>query len=227
LVQDLLGWVAGLNCFPDCRSLLLANLVAAAKAVGGGKPLAAAVGLSPSSVGFWLRRRQTPTLSSMLRLSLVFGVPLEAWFSTAMGAERFVQIAPVPASLLWLSDRAPAVPKPIVETALRRALESSTEPPTSLLALAAAIPASDSHLHHHFPDLASRIVARHRAYLSRRKAAYAAELTKLVADAIADRRALCLSITAHGVLTHLGARWPLSRRRLQAVFAATMKSLPA
>jgi hypothetical protein len=226
LVQGLVTWAVGLTASSDFLSVLLNNVTAAATAVNGAKPLSNAIGRSPAVVGFWLRRRQTPTLSSLLRLGLVFGVPLEAWLSTALGPERFHTPAAVPADVPWLSDRTPPVPAVDIEAVLRLAIDNPTEPPPSLLALAQSIPTSPSHLYHDFRELASRIVARHRAFSAQRKVQYAAELAELVRGSVAERRRQRLPVTADAVLAHLGARWPLSRRRLRAVFCDIRNGLP-
>jgi hypothetical protein len=218
LVQGLVAWAAGLTAPADLLSVLLTNLAVAATVVGGAKPLSNAIGRSPSVVGFWLRRRQSPTLTSLLRLGLVFGVPLEDWLSGALGPERFENIGPVPDDVPWLSDRATPVPVAHVDEVLRLSLDNPADPPPSLFALACSIPVSPSHLYHNFPELASRIVKRHRAYCAQRKARYAIELAALVRAAIAERRARGLVTTPYAVLAHLGSRWPLSRRRLRAVF---------
>jgi hypothetical protein len=229
LVHGLVTWAVGLSAPSAFLSVLLNNVTAAATAVGGAKPLSKAIGRSPTVVGFWLRHRQTPTLSSLLRLSLVFGVPLETWFSTGLGSERFQTPAALPGEAPWLSDRAAPVPATDIEAALRHAVDNPTESPPSLSAVAQSIPTSLSHLYHDFPKLASQIVARHRAFSVQRKVQYAAELAELVRGAVADSHRLRLPVTADAALANLGARWPLSRRRLRAVFlkisAASPKSL--
>ena len=218
LVEGLVTWAAGLTAPADFHSVLLSNVAVAAVAVGGAKPLSKAIARSPTAVGFWLRRRQSPTLTSLLRLGLVFGVPLEDWLSGAMAPERFQNVRPVPATVPWLSDRATSVPADHVQDVLRLSLDQPTDPPPSVYALARTIPANSSRLYRDFRELASQIVTRRSVYCAQRKQDYAAELAALVRGAIAECRASALPLTAHGVFRQLGSRWPLSRRRFNAVF---------
>jgi hypothetical protein len=226
LVQGLVTWAVGLTAPSDFLSVLLNNVTIAANVLGGAKPLSRAMGRSSAVVRFWLRRRQTPTLSSLMRLSLVFRIPVEAWLSTVLGPERFHNPAAVPADAPWLSDRTARIPDVDIKTVLRLAIDNPTEPPPSLLALARSIPTSLSNLYHDFPELASRIVSRHRTFSAQRKVQYAAKLAELVRGAVAERRRQGLPVTADSVLAHLGARWPLSRRRLRAVFWEIGAALP-
>ena len=218
LVQGLVAWAAGLAAPADFTSVLVNNLANAAAAVGGGKPLSRKIGRSPVAVGFWLRRKQSPTLGSLLRLSLVFGIPLEDWLSVVLGLDRFQNVGPVPENVVWLSDRTTALPSGRVEEMLRSSLDDPADPPPSLFALARSIPVSPSHLYRRFPKLVASIVKRHRVYSAKRKAEYSTELADLVRSAIVERHAQGLSVTPDSALKHLGSRWTLSRRRLRAVF---------
>lgn len=218
LVQGLVAWSTRLIAPSDSAPIFLGNLAVAAATVGGAKTLSRIIDRSPTVVGFWLRQRQNPTLGSLLRLSLTFGIALEQWLSVALERASFFNIEPVPKHIIWLSDRAGPVTADRVEKVLHASLANHANPPPSLSALARSIPVSSSHLYRAFPDLASGIVERHRLYRAQRKAAYAAKLTSLVRAAIAERRTQALSVTADAILTHLGFRWPLSRRRLRAVF---------
>jgi hypothetical protein len=218
LVEGLVTWAAELTAPADFHSVLLSNVAAAAAAVGGAKPLSKAIVRSPTVVGFWLRRRQSPTLTSLLRLGLVFGIPLEDWLSGAMGPERFQKVCPIPVTVPWLSEHATSVPAAHVQDVLRLAVAQPADPPLSLYALARTIPANSSRLYRDFRELTSQIVTRHRVYCAQRKKDYAAELAALVRGAIAELRVRGLPPTAYGVFRYLGSRWPLSRRRLRDVF---------
>ncbi len=218
LVDSLLGWAASVGAQSNFSLILRENLAAAAAAIGGAKTLSRVIGRSPAVVGFWLRRKQNPTLSSLLRLSLAFRIPLEQWLSVALDRSSFLTPGQVPKDVVWLSDRECSLSAEHVEKALRNSLSNNANPPPSLFALANSIPASLSRLYRSYPDLAARIVERHRLYCSQRKAEYATKLDELIRTGMSERRSQGLSVTADSVLTQLGSRWALSRRRLRVLF---------
>jgi hypothetical protein len=224
LAESLVTWATALDRSADFTSILVGNLAAAAAAVGGAKPLSRALGRGECVVRFWLRRKQNPTLGSLLRLSLAFGIPPEHWLSVALDRNRFLGLGSVPKDVTWLSDRATPVPADRIESVLRSSLGDAANSPPSLFALARAIPTSTSHLYLAFPELAARVVERHRVYRAQRKSEHATRLADLVRVAIAERRTQGLPATADAVLRHLGSRWPLSRRRLCAVFREVQRS---
>ena len=152
-------------------------------------------------------------LSSLSRLCYAFNIPLEHWFTSSILS--FPAPRPIP-DVSWLMDRAKAVDPDTVESALKAAVESPH--PMSLFAVAKAIPASHSHLFHAYPDLAKSIADRYRQHQAVQKVAYAAKMAKLVSTAIAECVAAGRAVTADSVKKQLGTRWPLSRRRIRAVF---------
>jgi transcriptional regulator with XRE-family HTH domain len=223
MVQPLLAWSASLPSTPP-QMFLLPNLRSASAAVGGGKPLAKLLDLSPASVGFWLRARQRPTLSSLLRLALVFGVPPHDWLAAPLTPDRFARVAELSPNIEWLSDRKAPVAPAEIEAALRRALACDTGTPASIVSIARGIPASVAHVHRKFPTLVAQIVDRRRAFCSARKVATAAQRQAMVREAIQQIEASGNPITAYAVEKLLGTRWPRSRRRLKAVFAQVLRA---
>ena len=163
LVEGLVDWSGALTEPNDCVSVLVGNVKRASVPMGGDKSQSAVLGLSPATVGFWLRDRQTPTLSSLLRLGYAFDIPLEHWFTSSMLS--FPAPRPIP-DVPWLMDRANAVDS-TVESALLAALESPR--PMSLLAVAEAISASHRDLFHAHPDLAKCIAERYRQHRQSRR----------------------------------------------------------
>ena len=225
-VQSLVAWLAQTPDPIAQEALFLGNLGAAVRGVGGAKTLARSAGLAPAVVRFWKSRRQNPSLNSLLRLSLTFGIPLRDWFNGTLSTEVFSHPLYPPPAADWLADRLVARTAQEVQQALRVSLATATDAPPSLNALAKSIPASPSQIHHNFPALTQRIVRRHRIYISHRKNVRAARNAEAVHLAISELRDLGRPVTADAVLTHLGSRWALSRRRLRAVFTEIMTSAP-
>jgi len=210
LVEGFFRWAVSISGPSDFLSPLLANVRLAAAVSGNLQCLSRELGSPDYAVSKWLDRR-TVSFNTLLRLSILFGVPLEAWF------------APMDLGCFWKPSKVPDVPwlcapwRPItpahIEQVLRDAIASPALVPLSPTAVARSLRIPLARLRRDFPDLIARILARHHEYRVSRGPA----VRKLVADALAERTSLGLPVNPRDLLQHLGPRWPLPPRRLTNV----------
>jgi hypothetical protein len=223
LVEGLLGWAFALRASADFKSVCLANIRTAGTALGGQEALSRAIG---GCVSPWFHGR-VPSFASLLRLSLMFGIATEVWFSSLLPPDRFSKLTAVPA-VPWLSFFPPRVGLPrsktvfrdatCEEAALRKALTSPAKPPPSIQSVAQSLSIRPSRLSERFPKLAARLVARRHAYTMR--------LVKMAQVAVAELSRSGSPTTYTAVLVHLGHRWPLSPLRLRYVLWELRRSVP-
>lgn len=176
---DAIAALQGLKC-PAESSYFPANMqkLCVSFADDNLSKLARQIQIHHSNIRDWIVRRQSPSLSSLLRLSAVFGVPVLDWVTKSIDFNA-----------ICFSTLGSAEPKrplrrchlPMVRAKLEYLVNSDQCPPSSLAEICRDLGTEQSFIARKYPDLARTLIDRRAQYLTIKKK-IGRQFTKLLVE---------------------------------------------
>jgi hypothetical protein len=140
--------------------------------------LARQIQIHHSNIRDWMVQKQSPSLSSLLRLSAVFGIPVLDWVTK-----------PIEFTATCFSELGSAAPKrplrrcdlPAVHAALKSLIKADQFPPSSFAEICRGLGTEQSFISRKYPDLARTLIERRAQYLTIKKQ-IGRQFTKLLVE---------------------------------------------
>ena len=164
---DAISALQELTC-PAESSYFAANMekLCLSFADGNLSKLARQIHIHHSNIRDWMIQKQSPSLASLLRLSVVFGIPALDWITKS-----------IEFTATYFSALGSAAPKrplrrcdlPAVHAALKSLINADQFPPSSFAEICRGLGTEQSFIARKYPDLARTLIDRRAQYLTIKK----------------------------------------------------------